>query len=69
MVDAFRIADDGVDPASVPQRVLRSGARMPAIDALIQAELAHASDVPGRPQQTGHVAELGVSDYQRGECS
>jgi alcohol dehydrogenase (NADP+) len=29
--DEFAIADDGVDPGSVPQRVLASGARMPAI--------------------------------------
>ena len=28
---AFRIADDGVDPALVPARTLHSGARMPAV--------------------------------------
>ena len=27
----FSIATDGIDPALVPQRVLASGARMPAI--------------------------------------
>jgi alcohol dehydrogenase (NADP+) len=29
--ESFRIADDAVDPRAVPQRVLSSGARMPAI--------------------------------------
>jgi len=28
---SFAIADDGVDPRRVPQRVLWTGARMPAI--------------------------------------
>jgi alcohol dehydrogenase (NADP+) len=60
----FRIADDGVDPASVPQRVLRSGARMPAIGLG-----TFGSDHVSGEQVAAAVLEAAALGYRHFDCA